>query len=75
MSVSKRFLPAVTVVGHPQPLTRSELASFLNVSVRTIDGYVLSRRIPYIRLGRLLRFRVQDVERALKRYTIEEVSI
>jgi len=57
------------------PLTRRELAEFLDVSLRTVDGYVRQRRIPYIRLGRLIRFRIEDVERALRRYTVEEVKL
>jgi excisionase family DNA binding protein len=58
-----------------RPITKIELAEFLSVSLRTVDGYVSSRRIPYIKLGRSVRFRLADVERALKRYTIEEVSL
>jgi excisionase family DNA binding protein len=73
MPGSKAALPAVTVDGVQQPLTRLELAAFLKVSPRTIDNYVASRRIPYIRMGRIVRFRIADVERALNRYTVEEV--
>jgi excisionase family DNA binding protein len=55
--------------------TKAELARFLNVSPRTVDNYVASRKIPFLKLGRLVRFRLADVERALKRYTISEVSL
>jgi len=60
---------------YPAPLTRRELAEFLDVSLRTVDGYVRQRRIPYIRLGRLIRFRIEDVERALQRFTVKEVQL
>ena len=60
---------------YARPMTKSELAKFLKVSPRTVDNYVSSRRIPYIKLGRLIRFRPADVERALKRYTVEEVTL
>ena len=60
---------------HSRPITKSELAEFLGVSRRTIDSYVSSRRIPYIKLGRLVRFRLADVERALQRFTVEEVAL
>jgi len=59
----------------PRPMTRQELAAFLGVSQRTIDSYIANRRIPYVKLGRLIRFRVTDVERALKRFTVSEVSL
>jgi excisionase family DNA binding protein len=62
-------------VPYPRPMTRQELAAFLGVSQRTIDSYIASRRIPYVKLGRLVRFRLPDVERALSRFTIEEVSL
>jgi excisionase family DNA binding protein len=61
---------------YPRPMTKAELAEFLGVSPRTVDNYVSARRIPFIKLGpRLVRFRLADVERALKRYTISEVSL
>ena len=60
---------------YSRPINKLELAEFLDVSLRTVDSYVSSRRIPYIKIGRLVRFRLPDVERALKRYTIEEVSL
>ena len=56
-------------------MTKAELAEFLDVSLRTVDSYISSRRIPYIKIGRLVRFRLPDVERALKRYTVEEVRL
>jgi excisionase family DNA binding protein len=62
-------------IPYPPPVTKAELAKFLKVSPRTVDNYVSSRRIPYIKLGRLIRFRPADVERALKRYTVEETSL
>jgi excisionase family DNA binding protein len=60
---------------HSRPITKTELAKFLGVSPRTVDSYVSSRRIPYIKLGRLVRFRLADVERALQRFTVEEVAL
>lgn len=61
--------------GYPQPLTRLELAAFLKLSPRTIDRYVASRRIPFIKIGKTLRFQLADVHRALKRFTVEEVNL
>jgi len=66
---------AITENAYPRPITKAELARYLDVSPRTVDNYISSRRIPYIKIGRLVRFRLADVERALKRYTVEEISI
>ncbi len=56
-------------------LDKYELAKCLNVSVRSIDYMIANRRIPVIRLGNRPRFRLRDVEKALERYTIKEVSL
>jgi excisionase family DNA binding protein len=58
----------------PQPITKTELAQFLRVSERTVDNYVASRRIPYIKIGRSIRFQLIDVQKALKRFTVREVA-
>jgi excisionase family DNA binding protein len=60
---------------YPSPLTKEELARHMRVGLRTVDNWIASRKIPYIKLGRLVRFRLDDVERALKRYTVEEVTL
>jgi excisionase family DNA binding protein len=62
-------------IPYPSPATKAELARFLKVSPRTVDTLIATRRIPYIKLGRLVRFRIADVERALTRYTVKEVSL
>lgn len=41
--------------------SKKELASYLNVSVRTIDHYVFSKQVPYIKLGKHIRFRFGDI--------------
>jgi excisionase family DNA binding protein len=58
-----------------RPITKDELGEFLKVSARTVDTYIATRRIPYIKIGRLVRFKLADVEKALSRYTIEEVRL
>jgi excisionase family DNA binding protein len=59
---------------YSRPITKAELAEHLRVSPRTVDHYISCRKIPYIKLGRLVRFRIADVERALRRFTVEEIS-
>jgi excisionase family DNA binding protein len=48
-------------------LTRVELAPKFGFSVRTLDRLVKQRVIPHVRVGNLVRFRLEDVMAALDR--------
>ncbi|MCE9543629.1 MAG: helix-turn-helix domain-containing protein [Verrucomicrobia bacterium] len=55
-------------------ITRLDVAHLASVSPRTIDRWVKGRKIPYIKVGRTLRFRWAAVEAALvkfERHSIE----
>ena len=59
-----------------RPCTKDELGKFLQVSERTIDTWIAKRKVPFIRISpRMIRFNLGDVERALTRYTVKEVSL
>ena len=59
-----------------QLLTYGQLARNMNVCERTLEYWVAVRKIPYIKLGRkCVRFRLSDVQRALKRYEVKEVQL
>ena len=51
-----------------QPLTErrlitiQEAAQFLAVSVSTLYGWVWQRKIPFVKIGRALRFEMVDLE-------------
>lgn len=45
-----------TIVEDEKLLTKKEMANFLNVSVKTIDKKVHMNEIPYMKIGRLVRF-------------------
>lgn len=49
------------IVDDERLLTKKELASFLNVSVKMIDRRVLLNEIPYHKIGFLVRFSKKDV--------------
>ena len=55
-------------------VTTEDVAKLARVSKRTVQIWVHERRIPHLKLGRLLRFRLADVQRALNRHTIQEVK-
>jgi len=47
--------------GHPKPLTAEELAEILQVDKATIYEWVKAKEIPYLKVGRFLRFNLQAV--------------
>lgn len=52
-------------------MTLQEAAAYLNVNERYVRHLVSERRIAYHKLGRLLRFRVEDLDRFLASGRVE----
>ncbi len=50
------------IAGGGQLLTINELAHFLNVKVKTLYSMVHRSEIPFIKVGRLLRFNREQIE-------------
>jgi excisionase family DNA binding protein len=42
------------------------IAAYLKCSIRHITNLMLRRKIPYSKLGRIVRFKISEVEAALK---------
>jgi excisionase family DNA binding protein len=55
-------------------ITKREVASGLQSSLRHVDNLMAQKKIPYIRLGRSVRFRWADIERALEKLTIKAIA-
>ena len=55
----------------PQLFTERQLCEWLNVSKRNLFCWRMAGLIPYIKIGRAVRFRAADVERVLSTLTIE----
>jgi excisionase family DNA binding protein len=51
-------------------LTKRELAPRLNCSVRTVDDWMRKGRLPYIKLGKSVRFRWPDVLAKLAEFRV-----
>jgi excisionase family DNA binding protein len=59
----------------PPLVDKKIVAADLRVGTRTVERWVAERKIPFIRLGhRMLRFRLDDVRRAIARWQTKEVS-
>lgn len=52
---------------------KRDLAQYLSLSLRSVDNLIARKAIPFVRLGRSVRFRIADVDRALERFTRKEV--
>jgi excisionase family DNA binding protein len=57
-----------------QLATTEDVARHCHVSKRTVQAWSYNKIIPSLKIGRLVRFRLKDVERALNRHRIEEVK-
>jgi Helix-turn-helix domain len=55
-------------------LTEPELADVLSLCKRNLQTLRYARLIPFIRLGRSIRYNPEDVRRALEKLTVKEVS-
>ena len=67
---SSWFPPPPPLPPPPQLLTERQLCEWLNVSKRNLFCWRMAGLIPYIKIGRAVRFRAADVERVLSTLTI-----
>ena len=54
----------------PQLLNKKQLAEYLGLSVFTIDTWVSQKRLPHVKMGRRVAFRLRDIERWIDEHTI-----
>ncbi len=59
---------ALQDLGDRYLINKEALAHRYSVSPRTIDFWVQKKRIPSIKVGRELRFRIEDCDRAVERF-------
>jgi len=54
---------------------KADLAQEQRVSIRTVDQWIANRKIPFRKLSpRMVRFDLDEVARALDRYTLREIA-
>ena len=51
-----------------------ELSTYLGMSVRTIYFWIVQRKIPYLKLGKRVRFDIIEIENWLKDKKVKEIS-
>jgi len=47
-------------------ITPAQLADNLNISIKTVYDWVFYRKIPYLKIGKLVRFKDTEIEKWLK---------
>jgi excisionase family DNA binding protein len=63
--------PQATTTRATQLVNVNEAAQFLAVSPSTLYGWVWQRRIPFVKVGRAVRFDIADLERFVTQNRIE----
>jgi excisionase family DNA binding protein len=70
--VSEKGIVSGQILKEKQLLDTKEAAQYLGISRNTLYEWVIQNKIPYIKVGRLVKFRKEDLEAWLKRRTQEE---
>ena len=52
-------------------LDKREAARLLAIKARSLDRYISARLIPYVKIGRLVRFRRSDLIKWIERKTVK----
>jgi excisionase family DNA binding protein len=60
--------------GHIKYLTINELAEFLNIKKSTLYSLVENGELPHYRIGRLIRFKLSDIELWMESHRKEKSS-
>lgn len=55
-------------------LTAEQTAELLGINVRMVRRLTEQRRLPFVKVGRLVRFRPADVERCVEEWTVAAVE-
>lgn len=56
-------------------LTKKQLAEELKIGLRSLDSLMAKRAIPFLKLGKSVRFDPEAVKESLKGYTVRAVTL
>jgi excisionase family DNA binding protein len=59
----------------PELLTVPEAAALLRLKVSTVRAWVCQRKIPFIKLGRLVRIRRSDAEALIQTSLVDSLTV
>jgi excisionase family DNA binding protein len=55
-------MPASTIQGVETLLSPDEAAQILGISRRTLEGYVRAKKVPFVKMGHLTKFRPTSLQ-------------
>ena len=58
-------------MGFTKLLSPQELSDVLSISIETVYAWTSQKRIPYIKMGRLVRFNMDEVNKWLERQRVK----
>ena len=70
--VSGKGIVSGQILKEKQLFDTKEAAEYLGISKNTLYEWIIQKKIPYIKVGKLVKFRVDDLEEWLKKRTQEE---
>jgi len=70
--VSEKGIVSGQISREKQLLSTSEASEFLGIKKNTLYEWIIQKKIPHIKVGRLVKFKREDLEAWLKRRTQEE---
>lgn len=67
----------MSIIDRPRFLTSEQAADYLGVKPQTLAAWRCLKRysIPFVRVGRLVRYRVDDLDRWLSARTVKSTEI
>lgn len=70
--VSEKGIVSGQISKEKQLLNTKEASEFLGISKNTLYEWIIQKRIPHVKVGRLVKFRREDLEEWLRKRTQEE---
>jgi excisionase family DNA binding protein len=55
-------------------LSMNECSEFLGITKGTLYVWVCHKKIPYLKIGRLVKFDIQEIERWLKENSVAQLN-
>jgi hypothetical protein len=55
-------------------ITKAQLAAAKQVAVRTVDNWMRGRIVPYLKIGRVVRFDARKTEQALQAFEHRSIA-
>jgi excisionase family DNA binding protein len=73
--VSEKGIVSGQITKQKELLNTKETAEFLGISKNTLYEWIVQKKIPYFKVGRLVKFKREDLEGWLKKKKMEEKEI